>query len=365
MQNISLKTYVLLCVTVASLVCLSPCVAGAAPDEPQELPSQKATERQFTTLSERLQEFMKTYEEAHRLMAERLDAFQKEVTEKNTEFSKKLRDIDKNTQHFEKKHDELHQKIAAQIQALTKTNNEQRRLQADTITQLQSKMTELAASLKKMNNDLVLSKKDSKEQSEALRREFEAGIEASRAAIQAEIKHRTLLFGILLTLVIGLGIPAFVLLLRKKSAEKLCAKILDGLARDTDQLSQFTEAILRQNQTAMSAAGKEPDHTLVKALGDRIAFMEVTLSRMDPKIKGHRQLVKMLSQMKDNLLVEGYELVDMLGKKYDSGMKVIANFVLDPSLAEGEQIITSVTKPQINYNGVMIQAAHITVSQNI
>ena len=46
-------------------------------------------------------------------------------------------------------------------------------------------------------------------------------------------------------------------------------------------------------------------------------------------------------------------------------MKVIANFVVDENLEEGRQIITSITKPQINYNGQMIQAAQITVSQNI
>jgi hypothetical protein len=44
---------------------------------------------------------------------------------------------------------------------------------------------------------------------------------------------------------------------------------------------------------------------------------------------------------------------------------VIANFVVDENLEEGRQIITNITKPQINYNGQMIQAAQITVSQNI
>ena len=46
-------------------------------------------------------------------------------------------------------------------------------------------------------------------------------------------------------------------------------------------------------------------------------------------------------------------------------MKVIANFIPDETLPEGSQIITGIIKPQINYNGQMIQAAQITVSQNI
>jgi len=59
------------------------------------------------------------------------------------------------------------------------------------------------------------------------------------------------------------------------------------------------------------------------------------------------------------------KIVNMLGKPYNEGMKVVANFVPDDSLEEGKQIITGIIKPQINYRGVMIQAAQITVSQNI
>ena len=69
--------------------------------------------------------------------------------------------------------------------------------------------------------------------------------------------------------------------------------------------------------------------------------------------------------MKDNLLANGYELVDMLGKPYNDGMKVTANFIEDEDLEEGTQIITGIIKPQINFNGKMIQSAQITVSQNI
>ena len=68
--------------------------------------------------------------------------------------------------------------------------------------------------------------------------------------------------------------------------------------------------------------------------------------------------------MKDNLLANGYEIVDMLGKPYNDGMKVTANFIEDEELEEGQKIITAVIKPQINYKGKMIQAANITVSQN-
>ena len=55
----------------------------------------------------------------------------------------------------------------------------------------------------------------------------------------------------------------------------------------------------------------------------------------------------------------------MLGKTYHEGMVVDADFVTNEDLAEGAQIISGVTKPQVNFNGKMIQSAKITVSQNI
>jgi hypothetical protein len=53
----------------------------------------------------------------------------------------------------------------------------------------------------------------------------------------------------------------------------------------------------------------------------------------------------------------------MLNKPYNDGMKVQANFRPDDSLKDGEQVITRIIKPQVNYGGVMIQSAQIEVSQ--
>lgn len=107
------------------------------------------------------------------------------------------------------------------------------------------------------------------------------------------------------------------------------------------------------------------DHSLVKKVADEIVRIETNLSRMDSSVKGHKQLSKAVERIRNNFTSKGYEIVEMLGKPYTEGMKVVANFVSDESLKEGEKIITGITKPQINYNGQMIQAAEITVSQNI
>lgn len=107
------------------------------------------------------------------------------------------------------------------------------------------------------------------------------------------------------------------------------------------------------------------DHSLAVKIADELVRIKVNLSRMDEHTKGYKQLQKAVSRIQDNFRINGYEIVEMLGQPYNEGMKVTASFVQDDSLAKGESIITSITKPQINYNGVMIQAAQVTVSQNI
>lgn len=142
----------------------------------------------------------------------------------------------------------------------------------------------------------------------------------------------------------------------KEQAESLNKKIVEKLTSEATEISKITSVI--------SNTTPDVDHSLIKTIADRITFMEMTLYKMDSSIRGHKQLSKSIKQMKDNLLANGYELVDMLGKPYHEGMKVVANFTEDETLKDNEQIISGIIKPQINYNGVMIQSAQITVSQN-
>lgn len=109
----------------------------------------------------------------------------------------------------------------------------------------------------------------------------------------------------------------------------------------------------------------KPNYSLVLKVVDEIVRIEMNLSRMDASVKGYKQLAKAVQRIKDNFQANGYEIVDMLGKSYNAGMKVIANFVVDETLEQGQQVITGIIKPQINFNGTMIQSAQITVSQNI
>ena len=134
---------------------------------------------------------------------------------------------------------------------------------------------------------------------------------------------------------------------------------LDNKLLEIAERQMKTPAIGNHQDTAVI------DHSLALKVADEIVRIELNLSRMDVSIKGYKQLAKAVQRIKDNFQANGYEIVDMLGKPYNEGMKVIANFVSDENMEQGRQIITGIIKPQINYNGKMIQSAQITVSQNI
>lgn len=106
------------------------------------------------------------------------------------------------------------------------------------------------------------------------------------------------------------------------------------------------------------------EHNLPLAFADELNRMMVNLDHMPADVRGHKQLCRCVERMNSVLQAYGYEMVNLLGKTYTDGMKVMANFVIDENMsADDAPRITNVTKPQVNYQGKMIQVAQVTVSQ--
>lgn len=161
----------------------------------------------------------------------------------------------------------------------------------------------------------------------------------------------------------GLALFIILLILSFVAYKLLYKRILHKMQEESIQLDNKLVVLL--GKLISSVPMTPTNHSLILKVADEITRIELNLFRMDASIKGYKQLSKAVQRIKDNFSANGYEIVDMLGKPYNAGMKVVANFVFDETLKEGEQIISGVTKPQINYNGKMIQSAQITVSQNI
>jgi len=152
-----------------------------------------------------------------------------------------------------------------------------------------------------------------------------------------------------------------------KAAQESLETAQKSLQEESVKLdSKLVELLEKQVTTQpQSSTEEQPDHTLALKVADEIVRIETNLSRMDETVKGYKQLKKAVERIRTNFLANGYEIVEMLGKPYNEGMKASVNFETDESLSEGEQKITGIIKPQINYKGKMIQTAQITVSQNL
>ena len=187
---------------------------------------------------------------------------------------------------------------------------------------------------------------------------------------------RYALAGILFALVL-LGVLYALLRKRINSGNSIIDKIKAAQeSLETAQKAMQEESVKLDNKLVelldkqvatqpQSSNNDQLDHSLALKVADEIVRIETNLSRMDASVKGYKQLSKAVERIRTNFLANGYEIVEMLGKTYNEGMKVVANFVSDDTLAEGEQKITGIIKPQINYKGKMIQSAQITVSQNL
>ena len=211
--------------------------------------------------------------------------------------------------------------------------------------------------------------------------ETNKNLQDSTTSLSDSINNRTWMAigGILIALVL-LGVVFFILRKKISSGSSAIDKIKsaqeslenaqkamqeESVKLDSKLVELLDKQIAVMNPPDSNNSDDTIDHSFALKIGDEITKMEVNLSRMDPTIRGYKILCKGIERIKNNFLARDYEIVDMLGKPYNEGMKVVANFVSDDTLAEGEQKITGIIKPQINYKGKMIQSAQITVSQNL
>ena len=142
----------------------------------------------------------------------------------------------------------------------------------------------------------------------------------------------------------------------KKSLEE------ESLKLDGELVKVFQKQLEVLETTPKEKTQQDDDHSLVLKIADRLTAMETNHYRMDPNTRGLKQLKNAVKSIKENYLAKGYEIVEMLELEYKEGMNVTANFIPSDKIEKGKRIITRVIKPQVNFNGKMIQAAQIEVS---
>lgn len=193
--------------------------------------------------------------------------------------------------------------------------------------------------------------------------------------VQETVSTKTLYLIIAVLAIALLSVLLFGLLRKQLSKEKtdITANIQqtkkaleeEGVKLDSklvDLLATQMQLMKEERQAVPSSKAEEINHELALKVADEIIRIQKNLANMDAETKGLKQLAASVKRIQDNFEANGYDLVEMLNKPYDQGMKVSANFRPDETLKTGEQIITRIIKPQVNFKGVMIQAAQVEVS---
>lgn len=139
--------------------------------------------------------------------------------------------------------------------------------------------------------------------------------------------------------------------------------LVKEFGKQTGLMDAQLELIELQKANIKIDSNTEPDHSLALKLADEITLIERNISLMDSGTKGLKQLNRSVSNLKNNLAANGYDIPELLGKPLNRGMHTIPiNTIPNENLDAGVEIISKIIKPQVNYNNKMIQASQIEVS---
>lgn len=108
----------------------------------------------------------------------------------------------------------------------------------------------------------------------------------------------------------------------------------------------------------------EDENKFVISLANELFRMKQNIQNMDDTIKGVRNLKNRVESMLTLLATKGYDMPNLLGETYNDGYNMIVSMEFDERLEPGSKVIKRVVRPQVNYNGVLLQTAEIIVAYN-
>lgn len=149
-----------------------------------------------------------------------------------------------------------------------------------------------------------------------------------------------------------------------KTKSSIEESLINEFGKQTLLMDTQLHLIEQQKNSIPNTLNIDPDHSLALKLANQINVMENNLNRMDQDVKGLKTLRKSISTLKDNLIANGYEMPELLGKPFNDKMKVIVTSTIpDENFEKDAEVITKVLIPQVNYNDKMIQTAQIETSK--
>ena len=100
------------------------------------------------------------------------------------------------------------------------------------------------------------------------------------------------------------------------------------------------------------------------AIVNDLIRMQQNLDFMDEGIHGVTQLKNRIKSVFTTLRSNQYEVPDLIGRSYHEGDNMTATFELNKAMPPGTNRIKRIIRPQISFQGKMIQAAEVVVEYN-
>ena len=106
------------------------------------------------------------------------------------------------------------------------------------------------------------------------------------------------------------------------------------------------------------------NNTMILDIINDLVRMRQNLEFMDDSVKGVSQLKNRIKSIYATLNSNQYEIPELVGHSYHEGDNMIGTMELNPELPPATNRIKRVVKPQVSYQGKLIQAAEVIIEYN-
>jgi len=149
----------------------------------------------------------------------------------------------------------------------------------------------------------------------------------------------------------------------KSSLTTIEEKLFEEYNKQVAGIEQLFLSITELNKGKSPASITEQDHSLTLKVADEVTRINAFANTLDPTKQEAIALKSSVKRIIDNFKANKYEIVDLLGQKYDDRLNIIVvGESIDSNLNSGEEKITKIIKPLVKFNGEQIQAAQVEIS---
>ena len=149
----------------------------------------------------------------------------------------------------------------------------------------------------------------------------------------------------------------------KSSLTTIEQKLFEEYNKQVAGIEQLFLSISELNKGKSPATITEQDHSLALKVADEVTRINAFANTLDPTKQEAIALKSSVKRIIDNFKANKYEIVDLLGQKYDDRLNIIVvGESIDSNLNSGEEKITKIIKPLVKFNGKQIQAAQVEIS---